>query len=259
MRVGKKFTPDPSRRTGFFAGPGQTEIGNKSLLRFCDSILNPESTRGFPAVLENTDIKGVFDIAQFLPPPLPEILIFDTDSEPMAGSADHVIPLVDPLAAGAVFQPTFNVNGQQFQKLLGVDVTINWGAAPIDNSRLQVRWNLVSYISAAKTPVQIDGGDILVPLILDADVLVHKIVFGAVSSGADGGISVPAICAAPRWNGTFRPPINAAGDGGLGMEVEIGYRSLTGAPPDPVFPAGTTRSVKMLLAQYPIRSFPVNL
>jgi len=65
--LGRKMIPSPGLpRTGYLPRmPGHTEIGNKTLLRQVDSILQVESTAGTPQLLENSDVKPVFDLGRF--------------------------------------------------------------------------------------------------------------------------------------------------------------------------------------------------
>jgi len=265
---GKKYIPDAGApRSGILpTQSGRSEIGNKSLLRLIDSVLQLKGVKGTPATLETTDIKGVLDLSPFIfgvppaPPGRPQIGASNASAVALGGQNDVMFVIAAPTGIASLVQPPTHAESM---RILAASTLITYGAAPVDNARLILEW----YLGFMQSPngsdrllVKISGGDITNPWLLDSDTLQYHAAFLGTNAGGDGsaGNSSGSGGANPRWGGWLLNDTEAGAYDGMTFQLRYRQWDVVGAAPLN-FPANTVASVSVGTMFLPTMNVPVNL
>ena len=261
---GKKYLPNPDlRRSGILPrGGGDSSIGNKTLLRFIDSLLQLEGVRGTPAILETTDVKPVIDLGRFIAAnsvlPVVQSGFFDFTT----GAADNELTffLIDVNAlegASTVMDPGF------FYKLMALELRLTLPGVPTESDRVEAQvYAGVEIVpdGADQFLVMIAGGDLgTAPLSLEDALTTYRWCLGGPLTASDGTVALGATASANPNHFLFFnaniPPIGVPDTttGGQILAVRFRHGTPTGALSN--WAAGTQFHIRYLYQKIPFSNF----
>jgi len=230
-----------------------SEIGNKALLRFIDSLLRIEDQQGTPAVLETATVQPVIDIGRFITPPnnTPTTKKFYQpfiDETTLAGALTVTHTMArEPGGGGAL---TMAIG--KLYKVLALQTEIVFPALPTDLNRIAAEYFL-SFSTWEASPIllKIAGGDMgSTPLLVDSDQAYYRFSLGAAMAGSDGTTAAaPAGDSPLPWDGFLWPADQAVDNQGESIGLVATYRYGSAAGAQIVWPTGTQIITRALIQE----------